>query len=95
MEFWVPQPLSVRPVQSSCGLLVLPHEDFPQLPEWCTDIPVLAHRVAIAMYDTAAGGFVLRTCVYAYVYVFAYSVCMCVTVRSVQTADTRDIYLHV
>ena len=29
VELWVPQPLFVRPGQSSCGLLVLPQEDLP------------------------------------------------------------------
>ena len=53
--------LSVRPGQSSCRLLVLLQEEFPalaQMPEWCTGIPVLVHWVAIAVFRTAAVGFV-------------------------------------
>ena len=63
MELWVPLPLSVRPGQSSCGLLALPQENClykAQVPEWCTDIPVLVHWVVFCM---AAVGFALCVCV--------------------------------
>jgi len=37
-SLWVPHPLSVRPGQSSCGLLALPQEDLlhkVRVSEWC------------------------------------------------------------
>ena len=56
VELWVLRPLSVRPGQSSCRLLVLSQEDLPaqedQVPEWCTGIPVV-RWVAITMCHTA------------------------------------------
>ena len=68
MELRVPRPLSVRLGQSSCGLLALPQEDFPGMPEWCTGIPVLVHWAAIAVLCMAAVGFAfvcecVRVCV--------------------------------
>ena len=41
-------------VVSPCGLLVLPQEDLPQVPEWCTRIPVLVYWAEIAVFCTAA-----------------------------------------
>ena len=58
MEPWIPRPLSMRPGQSSCGLLALGiclHK--AQAPEWYTGIPVLVRWAAIAVFRTAAIGF--------------------------------------
>ena len=64
MELWVPRPLSVRPGQSSCGLLALPQEHKAQAPEWCIGILVLVCWVAIAVFRTAAVGFALCVCLF-------------------------------
>ena len=48
MELWVPQPLSVRPGQSSCGLLAVPQEDLPKCLSGARH-PIVSSLAAIAV----------------------------------------------
>ena len=82
MELLVLQSLSMRPGQSSCGLLVLPQEDFPAQDSSACRV---VHRHVFYM---AAGGFVQ---------LLLLDVCMCVVlcVCGVVLCVCMCVYVHV